>query len=674
MSERNSITPVTLRYSGPSLDGRSRFVIRSGNEQVTAFWLGFLERSPELKNFRTPTIQTFLALATAETPAFILESAGDTFLLSGATLHEWLFYWKYLDHQIREYTRRQLMYLAISAVRYCIAENPSRNTFSPLLTDMIRSKEFATFILDEWDGLGFVGVTRTTGTKNPRTIIREFHFNNRALGHLYLNYFESGFAAVRIAEFKRFGDEFEASLGDYADGIKSFGHFSEVTLFAQVDYFRRKYLLDPQLSRQALRHVVGFYRYVVDTEAGCHIFDYGNFSANILKSMSVIQYLADGWKTISYRSIGDDETRTRLIVIFKDVRDLGTRHIEGDAVAVDLSQVETPLYRNLLWRYARTNKSVLLTPNIISQIADAMHIIESLKKRDPRVIRNADTQQLTAFILERDISDQTVNSYLSRVRNFLDWAVGRCYLEAETEATLNILRYRTEGVYTSRTETAIPLADMYRILGRLEMESHRSHRSLLIYTAVMMLATTQFRASQICIISPQYIRLYKDGAFCIIDGVTKTSHGDKSRCVTSRDTFELLTDVINTTAVIRERCFHPAYNGLLFAYIGPNGWTRLKETDIKEAIAATCEALELPRYTTKSFRKTFATVADEYDRLLGYHGEMAAQLMNHRDKRTTREHYIDRSFTEFQRVKGAELISTDDMLWEEYNKLCERND
>lgn len=661
------------RFRGVSHEGNCDFVFCCGSEEVAQFWLDFLAESRELRSCSTTVINTFLSLAVADVPSFLLETSGRVFLLEKRTLHDWLFYWKHLGHPFPEYFCRRIMHLVIATIRYCIDKNPSFCNLPPILVDIIRGKEFATFIMKEWDGYGVVAVTRTTGTRGVRTLIREFHFRNPALGHLYMEYYQSGFASVRSSEFNRFSDEFEDSFEEMAQDIKSFADLSEATLFRQVNYFRKKYLMEPKVERQALRHVVGFYRYVVDTEEGCHIFDNGNFSPNLLKTMTVIQYLADGWETISYRSIGESETRTRLIVVFKGVRNLGTRFVNGDTIAVNLSVVESDFYRNLIWRYIRMKTNVILNPSNISQLADALHIIESMKRRrgdDYRLIRNSDTKQLYAVTLGRDISDQTVIGTFNLLRNFFEWAVMQNYLKAEADVTLNILHYRAEGVYPTMPKVAIPREDVQRILDRFKMEAGHSHRGLLIYTIVTMLATTQFRPSQICIIRPRDIQLFKDRGFCVINGVTKTSCGDMTRCITSPDTYDLLVNVIANTAEIRETCYNPVYRDLLFIYRGSNGWKRLTEHDVKEEIARVCDALDLPRYTTKPFRKMYATVLDEYDRLLGYHGELAAQMMNHRDKRTTREHYIDRSFQEFQRVENAAAISTDDMMRMEYEQLC----
>lgn len=675
MQNNNDILELKKEYcyQGASHDGKGGFIFFCKDEEVAQFWLSFLNESPELSNFPTSIINTFIALAIADKPTLLLETSGRAFLLESTSLHDWLFYWKHLDLPFSCYVKRNVIYLAIAVIRYCISKRPSFCALAPLLVDIIKSKEFATFILQEWDGYGFVGVTRTTGTKEPRTLIREFHFRNPALGKLYCEYYQSGFATVRAVEFKRYGDQFEDSLGDMAQTIKSYAQFSEATLFQQVNYFRKMYLMDPKLGRQALRHIVGFYRYVVDTEEGCHIFDKGNFSPNLLKSMTVIQYLADGWDAISFRSIGDYEIRAKLIVVFKDVRGLGTRFVDGDAVAVDLSEIDSDFYRNLLWRYFRVKKGIILNPSNISQLANALHIVEVLKRKkenDFRIIRNTDTQQILANTIERDITDRTIIGIMSLVRNFFEWAISRNYLEAESDITLNILHYRADGVFTARTELAVPREHVIRILGRLAMEAQQSHRGLLVYTIVTMLATTPFRPSQICAIVTQNIRMYQEKGVCVIDGVTKTSSGDKSKCIISPDTYQLLQDVVKKTAEIRETCFSPYFQNLLFVYKGSNGWRRMTALDIKEDIGRACDALDLPRYTTKSFRKMFATVLDEYDRLQGYHGDLAAQLMNHKDKKTTREHYIDRSFKEFQRVENAASISTDEMMEMEYETIC----
>lgn len=658
-------------FAGRSNSGMRDYSIAGEKCGIGRFLASFSRDCTDLDYCNPSVVQNFLSLAVKPVPAELYNTDKEDFLLTAESIRGWFSYWKNLEIPFPVYMKDRFVHVAVYAVRYCMTIHPERNTLRPELASMIRGKEFTTFILKEWTGNGLVGIATTSD--GNRTVVKEFSFSNRQLARIYCDYFEGGIATVRVSEFSCFSPFFEDSLGALAANIHGYADFSEGSLLQQATFFRNKYLHNPQMQRKALRHVVGFYRYLIATEEGSQIFTEGNFSARLLKSMSVIRYLAEGWEFVNFKSIDQNEKRTRLIVILKDMRGLGTRYLSGDAIAVDMSRIQSEYYRNVLWRYLRANQSAMLNHTNLTYIVDSLHDLETNKGTQPHkltVLTTTDTRCCHAKILDKSIQDQTVNTILSSMRTFFTWTTRQRLIVAENDIAIQILRYREKRNAPSFQTKAIPREDCYRILGRLAMEAERSYRNKIIFTVVNLMATTSFRPSQICHMDIRTIQLSHSKSYCVITGVSKTSKADKQKSIVHPEAYEWLSSLITESAEMRDRCYDQDIRNMVFLYEGTNGFTVIREADLKQELERVCDILELPHWTPYSFRRMHATVWDELDRALGHHGEIAALGMGHKSYDTTRKHYIDRSFREFRRVNGAALISTDEQMKQEFDTLC----
>ena len=639
---------------------------------VFEFLAAFARDCKDLNGENVSTLRYFFHIASKGQPSEQILREKEEFLLSQESLWEWLRFWKDPGYPFPRTYKRWFVHTAIYVARYVLSKHGERSTISPKLRTFIEGKEFATFILDHWTGDGLTGIMTTSD--GNRSLIREFCFENTDLSRIYCDYFESGVATVRVSEFNAFAESFELSLGALAPDIHGYGDFSEATLLQQATWYRKTYLTEPAKARKALRHIVGFYRFIVNTPEGCRIFDDGNFSTRLLRNMSVLRYLSEGWDFVHYNAMDDSECRQKLVIVLKDVPRLGTRYINGDALAFNISRIESEFYRNLVWRYIRTERSVLLGGSAVNYIAEALQLLETARRSSSRswnVLYCSDTELIRATFMNKNIKDNTLSLIFGNLRHFFEWTNERRLLVAETEMAIECFQFKSCSDEAPLKKAAIPREDVNRILGRLAMEAERSYRAKLIYVIVDMLSVTRFRPSQICVMNVQDIHIldYKD--YCIIKGATKVSRGDKTSSYATMEVYNNLSAIIEESAEMRERCYDPSIRDKVFLYEGTNGFDYIQETDVKLAIQIACEILELPRWSPYNFRRLYATVWDELDRLLGYHGELAAQAMGHQDYDVTNRHYIDRTFEEFRRVQDADLISTDEMMMREYQIVLE---
>lgn len=661
-----------FKFNGRSSGGIREYSILCRRDGVCKFWAEFTQNCVDLDNCSSSIVRQFLGLACREEPMDMLERRGDDFLLTTESIWEWFGYWKRLELPFPGYVQRHIVYIAVYVVRYCISLHKERCSLDSRLVKVINGKELATFILNDWVGDGLVGVTATTD--GNRTLIKEFRFRNKDLARIYCDYFESGIATVRASEFNHFADSFEDSLGNLADGIHGYGDFSESSLLCQVSFYKKKYLTEPYRAQKALRHVVGVYRYITNTEQGCRILDEGNFSAGLLRSMSILRFLSEGWEYVHYQAMEPTESRLKLVIVLKDMTRLGTRFVNGDALAFDLSMIESDFYRNLVWRHIRSDRTVLFRGSNIHYLVECLHYLEEAKRKTGKkqnTFTSTESRMLRAFVLEKPVQDNTAVQIFGGLRKFFEWANEQHHIVVETEIAINCLKYRAVGCSTSTRGNAIPRQDLDRLLGRMAMEGELSYRAKLLYVIVNMLAVTRFRPSQVCIMDIQAIRLEDRGQYCFIHGLTKISHGDKTWSLAPASVYADLESLVNSSAAMRERCYDPNIRDKVFLYETANGFDFIRETDVKLAMEQACINLELPHWTPYSLRKMHATVWDELDRMLGYHGELAAQAMGHKKYDTTRRHYIDRSFEEFKRVGGAMMLGSDEMMEREYQELLQ---
>ena len=667
-----STNPALCSFEGRSNQGKTKYAFLSGRPKVRQLWSSFAANCEALDQSNSGVVRYFLHMAVAPEAVSIMDAAGDAFLLEPESMKAWFQYFKN-GHYHNPGFRRLVLHVAVYAVRYMIDLHPDAAQFSDAFLSIVRSKGFATFILDRWTGNGITSVMTTSD--ETRYVIKEFCFKNRDLARVYCDYFESGIASVRAAEFNAFADEFEDSLGDWACGIKGYGDFSEVTLLEQAAYFRNKYIALPETKHKAMRHLLGFYRFLINTPEGCGIFNDSNFSPTVIKSNSVMRYISEGWAFIQYNDIPLNERQPRQVVLLRDVHLPTTRYIQGDAIVVDVSIVESEFYRNLIWRYIKTSISNLLSAFSIRYIAEALHIVEQAKKDDhKRIGLLTDSEAyavLTNFLNKDSMQDNTVIQAMAVLRRFFEWASRVKHLELESELTIGYLFYRKENKDsgTRRENIAILHEDLDRILGRLRMEAEMSYRGLVMLTFVKILATTPFRPSQICQMQASKIQLYEEDGICFIKGVKKMTRGDKTESVTHPSTFYWIKELMEKSEDLRERCYDKDLEDLIFIYEDSRGFVRVEEADVRAELDRVCKILEMPVWTPYNIRKFFATIADELDRQLGYHGEMAAQVMDHQSYKTTSEHYVDRTFEEFDRTEVADKIGTDESMEEEYERL-----
>ncbi len=663
--------PAICSFFGRSNHGKARYAFLSGRPRVRKLWSSFAQECEALDNIDSGAVRFFLHLATTPRAVAIMDEAGDGFLVEPKSLKAWFKYYKEANCP-DDKLRRKIIYIAVYAVRYMMDLHPQAVQESDTCVAMIRCKHFATFILKEWTGEGVVGVM--VSSDNTRSAIMEFRFNNMALARIYCDYFETGVSTNRIAAFHAFTDDFELSLGDLAAGIKGYGDFGEATLLAQAAYYRTKYISRPATEQKALRHVLGFYRFLLSTREGSGIFDDSNFSPSVIKSLAVIKYIAEGWDFVQYNAIDLNERRRRMVVLFRDLQLPSTKYAAGDAVIIDFSAIETDYFRNLLWRYVRSSVSYALMVTMLRTIADALHLLEALKKNDRKVLSllsDAEAYAIMVSFTGRDYQDVTLSQALSNIRRFFDWAARQGYVQFESPITLGILEYKSEadGPSIQRVNVAIPHEDLLQITDYLTKKAESSYRALMMLTIVKILATTPFRPSQICTMKASQIKLYEQDGTCFIGGVKKVTRGDKTQSVTHPSTYRWLKVLMEKSESIRERCFDKDLLDLIFIDENDRGFVRIKATDIAGELARVCEKLGLPRWTPYNIRKYYATLADELDRSMGYDGTAAAQLMDHQTYNTTKTHYIDRTFEAFDRTADADGIGTDEALLDEYNYL-----
>jgi len=258
------------------------------------------------------------------------------------------------------------------------------------------------------------------------------------------------------------------------------------------------------------------------------------------------------------------------------------------------------------------------------------------------------------------------------LKKFFEWASRAGLIVLEMPFILSIFQYRLKYTGSSQRHDAVPLKHARMLRSYFAEKAQGDFRWRLLNLMLELLCGSSMRPNQICKMRVSRIRLIGEGEFCFVYSLTKVSGGDFTGSPVSTDVYNMLSEVINESAEMRERCPDDDIRDCVFLYEGCNGFVRLRENNLRSSLAFACKELDIPVYSPYSFRRTFATVWDELDRKLGHHGDLAAQAMGHRKYKTTVEHYIDRSFEEFRRVGDAFKVSSDEMMRQEYVDLLKK--
>lgn len=630
-------------------------------ETVETFGMGCIK----LKHIAIKTIRLFMGLL----PEVVAITNRPNNLFWPCT---WFHHWKHAGDGHPMYIRRELIYMAVYWVRWRIVNDDS-TLYTPTFIRLVNGKELATFLLDEWTETGEVCFA-DTGHGN-RLVIREFHFTNPRVSSLYQKWFRSDIATMRVSEFDKFSKDFEESLGPYLGGIETLLSFSEETLYEQADYYNEKYADDPRMNRLAIRHVVGFYRFLAGQRNGYRIFEGGTMSYALLEKKAIVTYLMEGWVIVRMHDVASLQGAEKAVVVLERYMPLGTRYAPGETLTVNLSSVESPFYRRLIWRYLSRNLKLMIAGKA-GTLAFALHVLEvsrGERGRGGRPFDNVDLAQIRVAVLDHDVSDDTAIVMLNTMRQFVRWLVEDPSTETDPDICPDILIYRREVGRGRSSVQAIPTEDFRKVMDYLKERAKTSYRGLLVHNALWIIATTGIRPSALCILKVNDIHPMPEDGYCLVYGPEKPSRGERDVWVFHNYAVNWLNEVLRGGADLRDECGDPDTREYAFLYRSTTGIARLEEGNLKAEIFSLCEKLGLPSWTPYSFRKLFGTAADELDRLMGYHGELARQMMGHRSYDTTRNHYVDATFEEFRRSGEPLLLSTDDMMLDEYLRVCGKN-
>jgi len=659
----------TTRFTFPCYSNEGIFPCEAeGSAALRKFLEEFGTGCCELKHIAIKSLRLFAGMLPE---AVASAGTGEDTLLDVTTFWNWFRFWRRAGEGRQEYNRRELIYVAVYVVRWFLDRDVDTAAL-PAIVGMARGKELATFLLDEWTDTGEVCVAQTSD--GDRTVIREFRFANGHLSELYRRWFASGIATVRVSEFDKFSGDFEQSLGPYVDDITSIRSFGEETLFEQVGYYNDQYADNPVMNRRAIRHVVGFYRFLTEQRGGHGIFDGGTMTRALLEKKSVIGFLMEGWGFVAMHEVGTLSGTAKAVVVLEGYMPLGTRYAPGETIPVNLSSVESPFYRRLIWRYLARNLKVMIAGRA-GTLAFTLHVLEAargVRGQDGRPFDNEDLLLMRVAVLDQNITDETVVMMLSTIRQFVKWLVDDPGTETDPDICPDLLMYHRERGSGRTPVKAIPLEDFRLVMNYLKEQSKTSYRALVIHNMLWIMVATGIRPSAACIMKLGAIHPFPREGYCLVYGPNKPSRGEQDVWVFNSKAVEWLDEVLQKSIDLRDECSDPELREYVFIYRSATGICRLKEGELKAEVVAICEKLGLPAWTPYDFRKLFGTTADELDRLMGCYGELASQMMGHRHYKTTREHYVDATFEAFSRGGEPEMISTDEMMMAEYLRLCGR--
>lgn len=577
-----------------------------------------------------------------------------------------------------EYDLKTMITMGFYLFRYVLREFPGTDFFpgKPLLKEAVIGKELITFAIQSYTGNEEVVIARSTGSLSARTLILGLTIKNPIIRQLYIDFFTDGFPEVRGREFNLCHKDFEKSFGPYAESIQSISDLSANVFWYQINEFYKPLYKGKKKKTQltsAIHHVIDFYRFVTSTARGCHIFDSSsNLSATILRKKSFINYILDDRQFVPYCERPQNPTMGKAVVVFKNCGDINTRICEDECVLVDFSSITCMKYREMAWNYVFRDYSASSSSHLgyLAQALEQLYQVKQKNSVELTVLKASEARIIRQFFVFSHLSENTLASVLNYVKRFFDWAIANEYFTHMEPLAMSFFRYRLSiSPKSKKNIKAIPADDANAILKYFADRAADSYYMKMCYGITVLLATTQFRISQICQIDINKIRLLDTEKGGMISGITKVNSDDRNESVTTKETVTFLRQLIRDSEDVREECYDKILRRRLFIYKGSTGFVRITDISYKEEMAKACRILNLRPWSPNNFRHMFATFTDEIDYKEGGDGTRAALVMNHKSYKTTHDNYVDHTYEAFKNTEQAFEVGTEDLLAKELNEL-----
>lgn len=440
---------------------------------------------------------------------------------------------------------------------------------------------------------------------------------------------------------------FGKSFGKYEGKIRSISDFTENTLYEQLEFYKSYFSENKKLSRMGLLFVAKFYRWLVRTNPENRFFDNCfHITESFLFNRHFTQFPGNDYYITTFNSENIPYGKEKICFLLKGLENDSTRLMNDDCVSVDLSMLSCRFYRDLLIEFLVMSCRVSLIHNDAYKITKVFKVIYETKQHPDYPNKRLDylTNEEAVFIRKiieaQDIKFTTKNNEIGTIRRFIRYCVNKKAIEVDDLFFDYLREYENANINTAK---AISDDDLVKLSGYFNEMGKESVIGRELFVIFHLAIQTEFRINQICHLQIDCIKHTLKPNEYEISSISKTSNGRKKRSVITALTYNLLTDVIERTEPIRERCPVESMRKYIFLYDKSSVGNRpvvMDNSIFSKYLSKACEDLHISHYSTSNIRDTYMTKALEHTLRNGKSDMSLSLLTKHKHFDTTKNHYI----------------------------------
>lgn len=442
-----------------------------------------------------------------------------------------------------------------------------------------------------------------------------------------------------------------ASFGQDAQNIASVVDFTAELFWRQARFLRERYSGDKSARVRYASFLRRFYQYLAESHPELELFSKStSLSYDLLRNDHMTGYIAGDVKVTVYApgiDLGDEKIS---VLILRGCEDLSTSVRSEDSIALDLSSLESSLYRREVLAYfcAFFKRTVGLAKNGgVSVFATCMQFLYEMKRHDgypnPSLVKftNQEIMLLRRSIDQGSQGAVTKAGYMTLIRKFLQWEkdVRKAFV-FESFALDHLDECPSSG---SAAAQAIPDSELALLSNHLEKNAEHDPLGKLVFAVFHLLLQTELRVGQVCALEVDCIKPSIKPKQYVIYSASKTSRGEKEPVVITTRTHRLLLDVIDATNEIREECLTGSLGRSIFVFRNRSHrpW-RVSTNIFSRYLKKCCDDLGIDySYTAANLRDTHMTKSLEFASRSGELKSQAKILTGHKKLDTTVSRYLD---------------------------------
>ena len=431
--------------------------------------------------------------------------------------------------------------------------------------------------------------------------------------------------------------------------------FTEKVFWEQIKYARNRYNQSKD-RLYAFRSIVEFYKYLIYDYPDFHLFENcKTIYPNLITNKSFVEkWIKNGYRFIVFATGVKYNGNDNIIFIVRGMDRLSSRLKSVDYIHINLSNIKSSLYRELVFKYVTSTASRLInySPTLFSK---TLNFITELKKSNnysngAELYLSCHEASLVLDYIRSCYNASTRRHFIGTFRAFVSWCCSEKYLSVEesffTELVVHIYQKQKSSIGNIDDETT----DILLKASKKKVEEN-PERYLAFDSVLRLMMQTNIRISSICSLKKNCItQNIKPGKYTITY-VTKTSNGDNtdSTTITAAD-----KTILDKMIELAEERLYPEVtfpmNEMIFLYRSLKSKRTIRVVDkfsFRLFLHSLGKADDSVKYSALNLRKTYMTHAkDHVIRNKKSDAEYKA-LTKHSQTSITDKHYVKLNIEEY---------------------------